>query len=136
MCGSDDFEKLRHEAFAGIERLRSKRLAWEKVFGELMSYQNSGMAAEKAGDLAGAASWYERSISFGESCTSLRINDYFHSVERLAVVYRKLKRYDDEVRVILLGLSHRRDGHVYDTPFARLNQRLERALSLSKNKKK
>lgn len=129
-------EAMIREGHEGFERLRSERLSWEAAFAELMSIQNAGMSAEKSGDLLLAADAYERCIALGESSSSYRINNYLHSIERLAVVYRKLKRYDDEVRVIRLGLSHRRDHSVYDAPFARLAVRLERALSLSKKSKK
>lgn len=118
-----------------VARARSANRDWAAAFSEQMSYQSSGMAAEKSGDLLGAAWWYERSISFGESSPLMRINDYLHSCERLAVVYRKLKRFDDEVRVIRLALAHRNDGRIYDAPFARLEVRLGRALALrDKNK--
>lgn len=103
--------------------------------GELQSYQNAGMDAEKAGELDAAVYWFERCIAFGESSPSLRISAYLHSVERLTVVYRKLKRYEDEVRVIRLGLSHRNDERVYDAPFARLETRLGRALELLEKSK-
>ena len=69
-------------------------------------------------------------MNVAESSQRLRINDYFRFIERLAVVYRKLKRFDDEVRVIRLALAHRNDGRVYDAPFVRLEIRLGRALAL------
>lgn len=134
---SDDVSRqMIREAEEGIARLRTERKERERAFSELMSYQSSGMSAEKSGDLLGAAGWYERSISFGESSPLMRINDYLHSCERLAIVYRKLKRFDDEVRVIRLALAHRNDGRVYDAPFARLEVRLGRALALREKNKK
>ena len=131
----DVSRQMIREAEDGIARLREKNRAWSAASSELSSYHSSGIASEKSGDLVGAAGWYERSVSFGESSPLMRINDYLHSCERLAVVYRKLKRFDDEVRVIRLALSHRNDGRIYDAPFARLEVRLGRALALlEKNK--
>lgn len=133
---SDDVSRqMIREAEEGIARLRAENAEYSRLNSELCSFYASGSAAEKSGDLLGAAGWYERGLSFGESSQRLRINDYFRFIERLAVVYRKLKRFDDEVRVIRLALAHRNDGRVYDAPFARLDVRLGRALALrDKNK--
>lgn len=87
-----------------IKKLQAENEAWSKEFKECMSYQNAGMAFEKAGKYEDAALKYEKAIDFGTSSKRLRSGNYFHSVERLAIVYRRLKRYDDEIRVINTAL--------------------------------
>lgn len=78
-------------------------------------------------DVPSAVSAYEQCVAFGEASPLLRINNYLYSIERLSVLYRKMKRYDDEIRMIKLGLSHRFDKCCYDSPFARLEKRLAKA---------
>lgn len=90
--------------------------------------------SEKMKDYSSAVSAYEQCVAFGEASPFLRINNYLYSIERLAVLYRKMKRYDDEIRVIKLGLSHRFDKCVYDSPFARLEKRLAKAELLNEKR--
>lgn len=83
-----------------LKALHAENKVWEKEFSTLMNYQNSGMEYEKKGDLPSAAQSYEQSIKFGRASKRMRINNFFHSIDRLVIVYRKLKKYEDEIRVI------------------------------------
>jgi len=131
----DSCSALVAEAEEGIARLREKNRRLEETFSVASGFQNKGMMSEKMNDCSSAVSAYEQCVAFGEASPLLRINDYLYSIERLAVLYRKLKRYDDEVRVVKLGLSHRFDKCVYDSPFVRLEKRLAKAELLSEKSK-
>jgi tetratricopeptide (TPR) repeat protein len=95
-----------------------------------MYFQNAGMSLEKEGKNEDAAQKYEKAIDFGSKSKCLRANNYFHSVERLVIVYRKLKRYDDEIRVINMGLSM----DISESDKSKLLSRLEKVETLKKRK--
>lgn len=103
----------------------------ESEWAEVISYQNQGKTYEKQQLLEQAADSYEKAIVIGESSPRIIINNYFHSIERLAVVYRKLKRYDEEIRVVSIGLQHQHEGFA-DSYFEKLRKRLSKAESLLK----
>lgn len=121
------YDQMIKETEEGIARLREENRKLEEAFSVASSFQNKGMKSEKIKDYSSAVSAYEQCVAFGESSPLLRINDYLYSIERLAVLYRKLKHYDDEVRIVKLGLSHRFDKCIYDSHFARLEKRLVKA---------
>lgn len=121
---SVELSSLAVDAFA-------KNREWNVAFSVVSAMQNKGILSEKSGDVVSAVDFYERCVSYGEVSPLLRINDYMYSIERLAVLYRKLKLFSDEVRVVSLGLSHRNDANVYDAPFARLAKRLVKAKMLN-----
>lgn len=131
----DSYSALIAEARQKYEALREENRKFGEAFSVASSFQNKGMLSEKMKDFSSAVSAYEQCVAFGEASPLLRINNYLYSIERLAVLYRKLKRYDDEVRVIKLGLSHRFDKCVYDSPFARLEKRLAKAELLNEKSK-
>ena len=111
-----------------LRKLREHK-QWEAEWSEVSYYQNLGMDYERKKDLENAVQSYEKAITLGESSQKVKINAYLHSVERLAIVYRKLKRYDDEVRVILIGLRYQ-DVNPSDNYYVRLRNRLLKAESL------
>lgn len=102
---------------------------WNTEWSEVSYYQNLGKDYERKNDLENAVKSYEKAITLGEESPRIIINNYLHSVERLAIVYRKLKRYDDEVRVILIGLKYQ-DVNSSDNYYVRLRKRLAKAESL------
>ena len=109
-----------------LEELRAESRAWEKDFNELMSYQNAGMELEKRGLHEKAAEQYEQAVSFGRSSSRMRTGNYYHSICRLVIVYRKLRRYDDEIRVIRQALSE----DMPDEEKKKLLSRLDKATTL------
>lgn len=123
------------EAQEGLARLREENRKFDEAFSVAMGFQNKGISFEKMKEFPAAVSAYEQCVAYGEASPLLRINSYLYSIERLAVLYRKMKNYDDEVRVIKLGLSHRFDKCCYDSPFARLEKRLAKAELLNEKSK-
>lgn len=129
------YDQMIKEAQEGVVRLREENRKFDEAFSVAMGFQNKGISFEKMKDFPAAVSAYEQCVAYGEASPLLRINSYLYSIERLAVLYRKLKKYDDEVRVIKLGLSHRFDKCCYDSPFARLEKRLAKARQLNEKRK-
>ena len=131
----DSYSALIAEAEKKYALLREENRKFEEAFSVASGFQNEGMMSEKMKDFPAAVSAYEQCVAYGESSPLLRINDYLYSVERLAVLYRKQKRYADEIRIVELGLSHRSDANVYESPFARLEKRLAKARQLNEKSK-
>lgn len=129
------YDQMIKEAEEGVARLREEIRNFDMAFSVASGFQNKGMKFEEMKDYPSAVSAYEQCVSYGEASTLLRINDYMYSIERLAVLYRKQKRFSDEIRVVSLGLSHRHDANVYDSPFARLEKRLAKAIMLNEKSK-
>lgn len=75
-----------------------KRLAEQKAEQKAMNLcanrNSKGQEYEKAGKISLAIRTYEKNIEGDECYPAL------HSFERLMIIYRKQKRYDDEIRVI------------------------------------
>lgn len=84
------------------------------------------MSLEKT-DLAQAISIYESLVAEGYSYTA---NPY----DRLAIIYRKAQRYDDEIRIIKLGLKVL-DNSILDSFCAKFVDRLEKAVILREKNK-
>lgn len=99
--------QTRDQLLQDIENLRSENERWSKAFSQCMEYQNKGMACEKNKDYTGAIEAYSECISYNETVEeiigSLRC---LFSIERLAVIFRKLKQYDNEQNIISYALKH------------------------------
>ena len=90
-----------------IEELHAQNERWSEVFNECMSYQRRGLDCEKANDFSGAIAAYIQCIAYNETVEdvigSLRC---LHSVERLSIIYRKLKLYEEEQSILEYALKH------------------------------
>ncbi|MGG2466821.1 hypothetical protein ACOV1W_03740 [Paraclostridium bifermentans] len=90
-----------------------------------------GMELEKSKDIDGAIEYYEQSIDCNFDGT--------HPYDRLAILYRKKKDYDNEIRVLDKAiynfklLSKVRLNSNYETKISKFNNRLEKTYFL-KNK--
>lgn len=82
------------------------------------SLNNEGIALEKAGKIELAIEKYEENIDCGYPAK--------HSFERLMILYRKRKEYDDEIRVIQSAIKVFSEENI---------RRFKKALSESKNNK-
>ena len=107
-------------------KLQRENEEWGKEFSQLVTYQNAGMDREKAGDIEGAIEQYEYSVTFGLNSKRMGINNYYHSIERLAICYRKMKRYQDEVDLLEQAFEFDLNGKTR----ADVTHRLEKAKQL------
>lgn len=93
MASSDSsLIKISEQQFEAIlkEKNDSERLS--RTLNETANNNNIGIAFEKQGDTYRAIEAYERNLDIAYPA--------LHSYERLMILYRKEKRYDDEIRVI------------------------------------
>lgn len=85
---------------------------------------NKGIELEKSGDIIGAISIYEENITDTHLAT--------HSYDRLMIIYRRLKDYSNELRVIEYAISRFSAGNNirYSKDIARWEQRKLKVQSL------
>ncbi len=117
----DDYiEKIRELT----RQLQKENEAWKCEFSYLMTYQNLGMSEESKGNLTDAEDAYLECVEYGERSELMKIHNYVHSIERLAIIYRKQKRYTDEVNILKVALKYK------EYNFAKLEKRLKKAIEL------
>lgn len=83
-----------------LEELRARNREWGEQFSTVMNHQGKGIELEKEKDIDGAISEYKQAIANGEKATLLSLNNYLYSMERLMVLYRKIKDYNSEIAII------------------------------------
>ena len=67
---------------------------------------SSGIYFLTKGKIDEAIKEYNNAIDYGFSFTDdFGVNHFYHSIERLIILYRKRKDYDNELRIIDLALS-------------------------------
>lgn len=108
--------------FKSIIEEKKNREIREKILFETVDNNNKGMAFEKSGDINRAIEAYERNLDIAYPA--------LHSYERLMILYRKEKRYDDEIRVIKKAIN---DFPIksYKTYIDKWKDRLEKAKKLN-----
>lgn len=126
VASSKDDDAFRSFMQKEIDILHKENDEWKRDYDTVLQYQNKGKELEHTGMLEEAAEQYEQAVLFGRGSERLRSNFYFQNIERLVIVYRKLKRYDDEIRTIRLGLSE----DITDADRKKLNARLEKSIKL------
>ena len=106
---SSEFEKQRHNTKEEINRLKeffenpqyepnpvekirlhNRRLA--EILDIMVDRNNKGIELEKKGDIESAIKLYEQNVT----------DEFFgtHPYDRLAMIYRKRKQFDDEIRIL------------------------------------
>lgn len=123
---AEEYNREWHKLQRENEDLKRENEEWGKEFSQLVTYQNAGMDREKAGDIEGAIEQYEYSVTFGLNSKRMGINNYYHSIERLAICYRKMKRYQDEVDLLEQAFEFDLNGKTR----ADVTHRLEKAKQL------
>lgn len=98
-----EIDQLRQE----LAHLQEQNRKWSEAFNDCMSYQKRGMDCEKVNDFSGAISAYRECLAHNELVADI-IGDLrcIHSVERLAIIYRKMRLYDEEQQVLEYALKH------------------------------
>ncbi|MBQ8066527.1 MAG: hypothetical protein IJ200_12845 [Prevotella sp.] len=88
-----------------LKKIQTENREWERQFKILMGFQNGGAELERKNRLEDAVAEYRKAVDYGKNSDLFQINNYYHSYERLAVLYRKLKMYAKEVGIIREALS-------------------------------
>lgn len=109
-----------------LARLQEENRRWTEQAEVLFGYQNRGIELEKEGKPAEASEAYEEAVAYGQSADKMSVNQYFYSLERLCVLYRKAKQYDREVATIRTALGE----YINDQDRARFADRLVKAQKL------
>lgn len=102
---NDKLNKWEQEAKKEMEEAREINRAWERLHFPLFELQSNGMEYEKKQEIDNAVSSYTQVIQYINKNPQIAVNHYYHSIERLSILYRKLKRYDDEIFTIEFALS-------------------------------
>jgi len=106
---SNEFEKQRHNSKEEMDRLKkffenpsyepnpveeirlhNRRLS--EILDIMVGRNNKGIEIEKKGDIESAIKLYEQNVA----------DEFFgtHPYDRLAIIYRRRKQYDDEIRIL------------------------------------
>lgn len=133
----DDKRRIEKETTESIKRInkfgiehelalaKAKNKAREHEFGILMELQSNGKTYEELSSPDEAIAEYEKSVDFGENSPYLHINNYLHSIDRLAILYRKKKLYEKEKAILDLALKHQMHQNQRIKLETRLNKVLE-----------
>lgn len=95
-------------------RISNERLERDKLLIETARLNNEGIAFEKEGKIDEAIETYEKNISLGFKAT--------HSFDRLRILYRKRKDYENMARVI------KREGEVFGYTQEEVDEKINRYL--------
>lgn len=127
MSGSPDDFLLIPDAdyYEAMQSLEARRLEEERLLGTARR-NNEGTELEKSGRIDDAIAVYEENIKVGYPAS--------HSYERLMILYRKRKEYDQEIRVILRAIEVFASAGTTDLLF-KYNDRLEKATELLSRQK-
>lgn len=104
----------------------------EKDFSDLMELQSNGKTYEELFALDEAITEYEKCVDFGEKSPHLHISNYLHSIERLAILYRKKKLYEKERTLLESALKNQ----MHKNQRAKLETRLTKVLEIIEKQNK
>lgn len=97
ILGIREFIVLPDEEIAELDRKLEAHDSFNKMIFETARLNNEGIVFERNGEIEKAIEVYEEAILIGYSAT--------HAYDRLMIIYRRLKRYDDEIRVIYRAIE-------------------------------
>lgn len=95
------------------------------------THNRAGMDAEKSKDYEAAIREYNLAIQEGMAREHAGYATFAHSINRLAIIYRKQKRYQDEIDILELGMvqcigtNFERDGVKYSERINKAQQLLD-----------
>lgn len=107
----------------GIKARHSNYSQKMSLLNKTTELNNQGRDQEKTGNIIGAIDSYEKCIALGY--------DAYFAYDRLMILYRKIKDYENEERIAMKALSMFNGTSLYD----KYKQRLEKVKAL-KNKSK
>ena len=96
------YEKLKNET----DRLRNENDLWQKDFNKMLEFRDKATGFEKADKLSEAIEFYLKSVDFGEKSAKLSINNYSHDIERIIILYGKIKEPENQVLFLQKVISN------------------------------
>ena len=115
-----------------LDKLETEKAEYDKrvqLLNRTAELNNRGREQEKKGDITGAIQTYEQNIKMGYAAT--------YSFERLMILYRKMKDYDNEERVIKKAIAIFSDNTLlrkYRDRLEKVRKYKDKALSKSNHK--
>lgn len=100
-----------------LEAMEERRIAYmkrERSIQRIAMLNNKGIELEKQGKIQEAIKVYEKNISYGD-CNAT------HSYDRLLVLYRKQKDYENEKRICELAISTFKTEKKYKDRLEKIN---------------
>jgi tetratricopeptide (TPR) repeat protein len=110
-----------------LKQARENNRQWERHFSYLCELKNNGNKFEKEGDINHAVNAYKQAIEYGNK--NLNFANYASAIDRVAILYRKIKDYKSEIDILNFALSHT----MHPNHKAKYEQRLEKVKQLIKN---
>jgi tetratricopeptide (TPR) repeat protein len=111
-----------------ISKIRAESRQWEKHFSYLCELKENGNKLEKLGKVNEAIQAYEQAVEYGNK--NLNFPNYASAIDRLVILYRKIKEYQSEIDILNFALSHT----MHPNQKAKYKQRLEKAKQIINNK--
>lgn len=130
----DDLDKELRETREEYEALRRENDEWLQLGYEMREIADKGREAENDKRYEDAVAHYIAAIRFAEEHPQIdRIHNYSSYFDRLAILFRKLKRYQDEINV----LEKHESLCIRDNAYwiKRVRERLEKARALNDKQK-
>lgn len=84
------YDRLKKET----ERLQNENKEWQNNFNDIISLRQKAQKFEKENKLKDAISTYLQSIEYGEKNSKMSIFNYAFDIERVIILYSKLKQTD------------------------------------------
>ena len=86
----EDYESLKMET----ERLQTENNAWQIDFNKIIALRQKAKELEQQNETEEAISVYLQSIAFGEFSLKLNICNYAHDINRVIILYSKIKEHE------------------------------------------
>jgi tetratricopeptide (TPR) repeat protein len=97
----NSYEKLKKET----DRLRTENELWQTDFNKLLDLRNKATKLEKSDKLSMAIDSYLSAMDFGEKSTKLSINNYSHDIQRIIILYGKIKETENLISFLQKVIS-------------------------------
>lgn len=94
-------QKLKNET----DRIRTENELWHTDFKKLLDFRNKATGLEKSGKFSMAIDSYLNAVDFGEKSTKLAINNYSHDVDRIVILYGKIKETENQISFLQRVIS-------------------------------
>lgn len=92
--------KIESDIEEKLQASRERNKLWERHFGIVMEYANNGREFERQGKPEAAINEYRQAVDYAIAQPDfLGYANYAHSLERLAVLYRKMRLYENEIDI-------------------------------------
>lgn len=128
---NDKLDKIISESRVKLEALQKENHRWTEQANVLFGHQKAGIELEKEGRLEAAIEEYEAAVAYGREADKMGVNQYYYSLERLCIIYRKLRLYDKEIATIKAALAE----YINDKDRERMTARLDKAVLLKQKQR-